>query len=1261
MNTRDLRYSFCAWLVIIILTIGASIGHTQCIIDEINGETIQIQDFRTIGLKLIVRDAVHADLSDPDQGICGVRISFSHTQVSDVRMELIAPDGSKVTLIGPATLDGTIRSLPFPINHDILFVPSTEPTAPDPFASDRWTNNLPTWSTISNYTGIYYPNFGDLDIDFASGPIDGIWELRVSDDFLNDEGIINSFELIFCDSASVNCIQCEADAGFYGEEEVFGCVGVDLDDDLWQVESNSDPSEYSLFYLLDSAGITRRIDDSFSFENLPSGDYRISAVSVINADFNALVAEVDQGISLDSLDNLSNGKYCFSPSATPLNISIGAPDTMQIVVPYCLESPTIYQGISITNPDTIVTIRSEDCEEFLVVSFDNTTIQANIVEDTLAVGCRDRFTTIDASRSDTGVSGIVNWSWNGVPQLTTGLMIEGDLGTYILEIEEDGCFSRDTVEIISEFATTEYDFTVDGFITCNQPQASIEIEQKNVISSSIWSGPGIVSEYMNVEQIIVEQGGTYTINFTDTAGCIGLAESFEVLSNTALPQFSIVSDSIQCDHSIANIVILSQDSAISANWQLGDEILLDSPVFGANRSETLFIEVFAENGCTVDTSLFVKADTNTVIIISRSDALTCIVNELLLDGNVSGSGINYEWFDASGMISTNSSITVSSPDDYTLIASKINGCSDTAVFSVRIDTIQPAFSIVYDSIITCLVDSAILNVNLGPDISIEWNNPDFPNANNPRQVVFDGGIYDATISSVNNGCTALIDAEVTTDVQDPFFVPEVLDIDCDNPIGSFSVSSLEDVVVSLEINNEPPIIATEFQSTDRADIVYTVTGQNGCAVSDMVVIEKNDFPPEILAIDTLELNCNITEVTIAPQLEPDIIDFFIILPNGDTTRVNSLQTRDPGSYSVNAIGETGCQFSVEVTVLEDMTAPSAALGIVDEVFCDQTELQIDFDDFFPDSDISRDWQVLGDAAVFEFGNTSVLSGNGTFILQLNNTKNGCASMDTFELAFIDSPFGPYRFSAFDESCAGDGDGMINGFDLPGGEGQVAIQINDQPFEDFDLSTLASGTYNFTAMDELGCRVDTTVVIAAGNFIGFELGADILLFPNEQLILDPVINMDGPLSLLQWTFDDQVLDVDQSSLNIDPQNGGLLSLVVIDDSGCSHSDSVLVTVALESNDLFYIPNAFHPSSTLGNNLVIASFSDRIASINSFNIYDRWGELVYQLNNFLPGVNLALWDGRINSTLASSGVYVYYLEMTLSNGQVERSVGDITLLR
>ena len=1178
-------------------------------------------------------------------------------------MELIAPDGSKVTLIGPATLNGTIPAFYFPINHDILFVPSTEPTAPDRFASDRWTNTLSTWSTIADYTGFYYPNFGDLDIDFASGPIDGIWELRVSDDFLNDKGIINSFELIFCDSASVNCIQCETDAGFYGEEEVFGCVGVDLDDDLWQVESNSDSSEYSLFYLLDSAGITRRIDESFSFANLPSGDYRIGAVSVINGDFNAFVAEVDQGISLDSLDNLSNGQYCFSSSATPLNISIGVPDTMQISVSYCLESPTIYQGISITDPDTIVTIRSEDCEEFHVVSFDNTTIQANIVEDTLAVGCRDRFTTIDASRSDTGDSGIVNWSLDGIPQLTTGLMIEGDLGTYILEIEDDGCFSRDTVEIISEFATTEYDFINDGFITCNQPQASIEIVQKNVISSWRWSGPGIVFEDMNVGQIIVEQGGTYKIIFTDTAGCIGLAESFEVLSNTVLPEFSIVPDSIGCDHPIANIVILSPDPAISANWQLGDEILLDSSVFGANRSETLFIEVFAENGCMVDTSLFVKADTNSVNIINRSDLLTCLENALQLDGNVSGSGIVYEWSDASGIISTDSSITVNTPDDYTLIASKINGCSDTAVFSVSIDTMQPAFSIVYDSIIiTCLVDSAILDVNLGPNASIAWNDPDFQNANDARQVVFDGGEYSATVSSITSGCAARIRLVVTTDVEEPSFIPDIVDIDCDNPIGNFSISSLEDVVVTLEVNGNPPIMASDFQSSDRADIIYTVTGPNGCAANGTAAIQKNDFPPEIIVIDSLELNCLVKEVTISPQLEePGIIDFFIILPNGDTTRVNSLQTTDPGSYSVNAVGESGCQSSVEVTVLEDLAAPSADLGIVDQVFCDRTELQIDFDGFFPDSDISRDWQVLGNAAVFEFGNTSVLSGNGTFILELKNNENGCTSMDTFELAFIDSPFGPYSFNAFDESCAGDGDGMINGFDLPGGEGQVDVQINDQPFENFDLSTLAAGTYNFTAMDELGCRVDTTVVIAAGNFIGFELGADILLFPNEQLILDPVIDIDGPLSLLQWIFNNQVLDVDQSSLNINPQNSGLLSLVVMDDSGCSHSDSVFVTVASESNDLFYIPNAFHPSSTLGNNLVIASFSDRIASINSFNIYDRWGELVYQLNNFLPGVNLALWDGKINSTLAASGVYVYYLEMTLSNGQVERSVGDITLIR
>lgn len=86
----------------------------------------------------------------------------------------------------------------------------------------------------------------------------------------------------------------------------------------------------------------------------------------------------------------------------------------------------------------------------------------------------------------------------------------------------------------------------------------------------------------------------------------------------------------------------------------------------------------------------------------------------------------------------------------------------------------------------------------------------------------------------------------------------------------------------------------------------------------------------------------------------------------------------------------------------------------------------------------------------------------------------------------------------------------------------------------------------------------------------------------------------------------------------------------------------------------------PTSVIGNNLLLGSFSERISGITSFSIFDRWGNLIHRVQNFLPGQNLELWDGRVGGKMAASGVYVFYVEVVLENGQSEKAAGDITVI-
>ena len=61
--------------------------------------------------------------------------------------------------------------------------------------------------------------------------------------------------------------------------------------------------------------------------------------------------------------------------------------------------------------------------------------------------------------------------------------------------------------------------------------------------------------------------------------------------------------------------------------------------------------------------------------------------------------------------------------------------------------------------------------------------------------------------------------------------------------------------------------------------------------------------------------------------------------------------------------------------------------------------------------------------------------------------------------------------------------------------------------------------------------------------------------------------------------------------------------------------------------------------------------------NMQIFDRWGNLIFESNNANQG-----WDGYDrNGRILPAGVYVYKLTLRLSDGQRTTQIGDITMIR
>ncbi len=114
----------------------------------------------------------------------------------------------------------------------------------------------------------------------------------------------------------------------------------------------------------------------------------------------------------------------------------------------------------------------------------------------------------------------------------------------------------------------------------------------------------------------------------------------------------------------------------------------------------------------------------------------------------------------------------------------------------------------------------------------------------------------------------------------------------------------------------------------------------------------------------------------------------------------------------------------------------------------------------------------------------------------------------------------------------------------------------------------------------------------------------------------------------------------------------VDLVAYNTLGCRDTFSLQVEAIV--NPLIDVPSAFSPNGDGVNDMVIPrSFG---VEKTRFIIWNRWGQKVFESTQRNAG-----WDGMFKGKLQPQDAYAYTLEATLSDGQVIKKSGDITLFR
>lgn len=187
-----------------------------------------------------------------------------------------------------------------------------------------------------------------------------------------------------------------------------------------------------------------------------------------------------------------------------------------------------------------------------------------------------------------------------------------------------------------------------------------------------------------------------------------------------------------------------------------------------------------------------------------------------------------------------------------------------------------------------------------------------------------------------------------------------------------------------------------------------------------------------------------------------------------------------------------------------------------------------------------------------------------------------------------------------------------------------------------------------------CTDSTTQNIILNNFLKADFSV-----PEDNCPLEPINFTSSAVGIgLQhfWNFGDGNTSTDASPQHSYDRGTSTRSLRII----YTVTDSIGCTSAMEKNINLYVscfidvPNAFSPNSD-GRNDFLYPLNAVKAEQLEFRVFNRWGQLVFQTNNWKKG-----WDGRFQSVDQAAGIYIWTLTYTDRDSKKQFSRKGKTLL-
>ncbi|MCE3278130.1 MAG: hypothetical protein K0S44_321 [Bacteroidetes bacterium] len=614
--------------------------------------------------------------------------------------------------------------------------------------------------------------------------------------------------------------------------------------------------------------------------------------------------------------------------------------------------------------------------------------------------------------------------------------------------------------VASVSVNTLPNISVNSSSICNGQTATLNSAGASSTTNYSWSTGTSGINSINVSPT---SATSYTVTGTGANGCSNTAVANVTVNS--LPTITVNSPSI-CSGQSATLTSGGAASATSYVWSTGTNNTNTITVSPSSLT-SYTVTGTAANSCT--NTAVATVTVNALPIISVNSPTICFGQTATLTSNGAGTPFSYVW--SNGSSATNTiNVSPSSLTSYTVTGASGNGCTNTAVATVTVNSVP---TITVNSATICNGQTAILTANGASSASAySWSNG--TNSMNTISVSPSGGTSYTVTGTAANSCTNTAVATVTVNS-----LPVIT-------VNSGTICSGQSIALTATSGNtyswNTGASGPTINVSPTGNTSYTVTGTDGnsCSNTAVATVNVNNVPTLSTSPTITPSNCGQSTGAITGAVASGSGSLSYSWTNSSNVVVGSsanLNTQPAGTYNLTVTDGNSCSSSFGPYSITNPGAPAApTVTATDTIICVGESFTLNAFSNAPSPVFSWTGPVASSATSTISVSSASLTDGGTYAVTV--TSSGCTSPPYLVNVTVNPlPSANAANATSSNYCSGDTIALVSSggtqYSWNGPSGFSSTQQNPNIIS--SIVTM-SGTYSVTVTDGNGCSSSATTTV-----------------------------------------------------------------------------------------------------------------------------------------------------------------------------------------